>query len=407
MTNPLPHEKTIERQLADLTAWRGAEPELWRTALDRTAEDKRKPVVMIERILTWPVTNLIAASLLVLLIGMLVAALLLPSLEKAQDSSTVNLAVAAPSSASIDNALIESRRGDIDGDGGGADPRFAGGGGGGGIEFPWQTKSQENASFLSTMNGVPFKPDQTPPARNGAEASPAERSVIHKATIELVTDDVRSAFLKAMHLISEAGGEYIQDSALTGTGKDAQANLTLRIGVDRLSAVLNDLRNLGKVRAEGINGEDVTAQVVDLEARLRNEQRVESELLQLLEKRSDAPLKEILELHDNIGRVRQTIEQITAQREKLSRLVALATILVIIKPENAPAPPPEQKKQTIGQYFGHVISTDWHDGLQVLADTLAGAVKLLVGGLIWWVALLAGLLALRQHLRSKAALAGV
>ena len=409
--SPLPHEEMIERQLAELTSWRGAGPELWRTALEKTASDKRKPVVVMERFLTWPVPKLIAASLLVLLIGMLVAALLLPSLGKARDSSTVNWVVAAPSSASIDNAPIESRRGDVDGDGDGAGRRFASGGGGGGAmeQRVAQLQNQLFASEIIPLNSW---------AQNGggnAGANPesatqnsGDRSVIRKATIELITDDVRSAFLKAMHLVSEAGGEYIQDSALTGSGKDAQANLTLRVSIDRLSAVLNDLRNLGKVQSEGINGEDVTAQVVDLEARLRNEQRIETELLQLLEKRNDAPLKEILELRDNIGQVRQRIEQITAQREKLSRLVALATVLVIIKTENAPAPPPpEEKKQTIGQYFGHAISTDWHNGLQVLADTLAGAVKILVGGLIWWIALIVGLFLLRQHLRRKAALAGV
>src|SRR5262249_47624870 len=104
---------------------------------------------------------------------------------------------------------------------------------------------------------------------------------------------------------------------------------------------------------------------------------------------------------------RQRIEQITAQREKLSRLVSLATVLVIIKTENAPPPPPEPKKETIGQYFGHAIATDWHNGLQVLADTIAGALKIFVGGLVWWVALIAGLMMLRQYLRRKAALAGV
>jgi hypothetical protein len=393
MTPPLPHEEMIEHQLAELTTWHGAEPELWRTALEETANDSGKPAVLIGRFLTWPVRKLIAASLLIVLIGVVITALLLPSNGRTRTEASMAVQSAAPASSSgaIDRFVGRGfRRGEME------------------HRFAETDQSDFKRTLLSPLNSWGQNGAENAGTNpEGATQSSGDRSVIRKATIELTTDDVRSTFLKAMHLVSEAGGEYIQDSELTGAGKEAQANLTLRVSIDRLSAVLNDLRNLGKVRAEAVNGEDVTAQVVDLEARLRNEQRVEAELLQLLEKRNDAPLKEILELRTNIAQVRQTIEQINAQREKLSHLVALATVLVIIKAENAPPPPPEEKKQTIGQYFGHAISTDWHEGLRVLADTLAGAVKLLIGGLVWWVALIAGLLILRQYLRRRAALAGV
>jgi hypothetical protein len=424
MTAPLPHEEMLERQLARLTTWQGTEPELWRTALAKTEGDRRKPVVMMGRFLTWPVPKLLAASLLVLLTGVVIAALL-PSLSKARSNLSLaeqrtvdqEAASALPSrvygsdvdgfaqnvaAAVARNPLPPPRTASVDGAGWRGDLEAHSAPERAAVEFA----ASDNVRFRNSQDSGQAQPSQS--------ADSTERSVIRKATIELTTEDVRSAFLKAMHLVSEAGGEYIQDSALSGSGKDAQANITLRVGIDRLSAVLNDLRNLGTVRAESINGEDVTAQVVDLEARLRNEQRVEAELLQLLEKRNDAPLKEILELRSNIGQARQYIEQIVAQREKLSRLVALATVLVIIKPEptppaTAPEPPkpPEPKKETIGQYFGRTISADWQDGLHLFADTLAGAVKILVGGLIWWAALVAGLLVLRQHLRRKAALAGV
>jgi len=232
--------------------------------------------------------------------------------------------------------------------------------------------------------------------------SSIDRQIIRKATIELVTDDVRSAFVKAMHAISQAGGEYVQDSSLTGTGKETQGNLTLRVAADRLAEVMNELRGLGKVTSENLNGEDVTTQCVDLEARLRNEQRVETELLQLLDKRNEAPLKEILELRDQIGNVRQQIEQLTAQRERLSRLVSLATILIILRPDNAPAQE-KAKTESIGGHFMDSLDSAWRNGLLFLADTLAGALRVIVGGLFWWIVMIASLLVLRQFLSRKAA----
>jgi hypothetical protein len=237
-----------------------------------------------------------------------------------------------------------------------------------------------------------------PPATKGAanESPPVvERQVVRKATVELTSPDVRAVFLKACQLVSEAHGEFLQDSSLTGSAEHMEAHLTLRIASDRLSNVLNELRQLGVVRSESTGGEDVTGQVVDLEARLRNEQRVETELLTLLEKRTDAPLKEILELRSSIGGVRQTIEQLTAQRERLGRLVSLATVLIIIRPANAPVP-------TQAGLWSHFVSALHHavrDGTHFLADTVAVLVSVLIGGLVWWLLVIVVVVAVRAYRR--------
>jgi len=233
-----------------------------------------------------------------------------------------------------------------------------------------------------------------------SETEPAgERQVVRKATIELVATDVRTAFFKASHLVSAAQGEYVQDSSLTGTGTQLQGTLTLRVAVARLSDVLNELRTLGEVRVETNGGEDVTAQVVDVEARLRNERRVEQELLELLDKRSDAPLKEILDLRTSLGNVRQSIEQLIAQREQLSRLVALATVLVVIHPADAKPLPPAG----LAAYFRDTLQRAWRGGLTFLVDTVAGLVAVVIGGLIWWVLLLVVVLSVRIYVRRRRA----
>ncbi len=227
---------------------------------------------------------------------------------------------------------------------------------------------------------------------------PLDRHVIRKATIELLTADVRATFLKATQLLSEARSEYLEASSLTGTGDEMQASLTLRVAADRLSEVLNQLRQLGEVRSEDSRGEDVTSQVVDLDARLRNERRIETELLELLEKRDDAPLKEILELRNHINRVRQSIERLTAQQQRLSRLVSLASILVIIRAEDAPQPEPEPEP-ALGKYFSDSVGTSWTSGLRFLSDTIANLLRVLVGGVIWWVLLTVAILAITRHHR--------
>jgi hypothetical protein len=219
--------------------------------------------------------------------------------------------------------------------------------------------------------------------------------------MELESPDVPAAFAKAAHAVSEARAEYVQDSSLTGEGKNARATLTLRIAADRLGAAMNDLRALGTVKTENTTGEDVTSQAVDLDARLRNEQRVEAELLALLEKRSDAPLKEILELRQSLSSVRESIERLSGQRQHLGRLVSLATVLVIIRaPDQHDQPPAPAGLWT---YFSKNIEASWTTGLAYLADTVAALLRVLVGGIIWWtLAALALLAAARHHRRTLA-----
>jgi hypothetical protein len=230
------------------------------------------------------------------------------------------------------------------------------------------------------------------------KAPDADRHVIRKATIELRTSDVRAAFLKASHLVSEAHGEYVQESSLTGGDQRLEGNLTLRVEADRLSTVLQAIRELGTVRAETAGGEDVTTQVVDLEARLNNEKRVEAELLQLMEKRTDAPLKEVLELRAAIANVRQSIETMTAQRERLSRLVSLATVLVIIRPADAPEP----VTPGLWDYFTTAITRAAQRGLEALINTVAGLILVLIGGAVWIILAAIGAVILIRRLRAAA-----
>ncbi len=215
--------------------------------------------------------------------------------------------------------------------------------------------------------------------------APLERHVVRKASIELRTPDVRALAARAQLIVNDAAGEFVEESSLSGESDAAWAQLTLRVAASRLSEVLSQLRALGKVVSESAGGQDVTDQVVDLEARLRNEQQVERELLHLLTTRDSAPLKEILELRDHISSVREQIERLTAQRDKLSRLTSLATVLVIVRHDGAP----EAAEQESGWWLQlrERISNAAASGLRALADAVAFLVWAFIGGLIWWVLL--------------------
>lgn len=388
------HDK-LETQLARLTTWDGEVPDLWRDAL-QAAPDRRG-----HRLLNWPVPRWVLGTTCTAAAVLLIIAFMQPSLNASRTarspaaSSLRGIGQAMTLYSAADSSPAEHAPRMIQGgfaaapSAAVADPGLDGLGYAAGEE---RFRAGDEAAIKSqSAEGEPA----------GAVRPAADRQIVRKATIELETRDVRATFLKAGQIVSEAGGEYVQDSALTGTEAQMQGNLTLRVAASRLSAVMNELRGLGKVCGERNDGTDVTAQVVDLEARIRNEQRVEKELLELLESRKDAALKDILDLRANLSSVRNVIEQLTAQRQNLARLVSLATVLVIIRTDNAP--PPEPPPPGIGTYFADAFSTMWGKGLRVLADTLATLLGTLIGGLPWWILLVVTVVIVRGVVRRRAA----
>ena len=359
-------DDNLEQRLVGLTAWPGGKTEVWRRALKAPGAQAEQSGW--DRVMHRPLSSKFVAGIAAVLILMVAAALTMPHLAATGARTESLRSGAKPASgvpASVPEMPAESRTPAFDGFDSTVSYHV----------LCSQGSSLQSQTTVASTPPVPAKLDDKQPA------SALQRHVIRKATIELKTDDVRAVFLKAAMVLNEARGEYVESSELTGTGKDAQAHLTLRVTAERLDDVLNQLRQLGEVRSERVEGQDVTAQVVDVEARLRNEQRVEAELLQLLEKRQDAPLKEILELRDKIGQIRGEIERLTAQRDQLSRLVSLATVLILIRPSDAPV----AGESHLGAYFARKCKIAWTDGVQFLADTMATLLSILIGGLVWWV----------------------
>ncbi|CAG0975920.1 hypothetical protein PHYC_01500 [Phycisphaerales bacterium] len=394
-----PYADNLEHQLAAMTRDDDAEPALWKNAL-ATARPRSQGDSRWRLFVSRPIGRGVLAAAAVLLLCVMLVGAMWPTLGGVRSRAS---GVRRDATGAVDSAGMYGRvspetevgKSVHSAEGFAGDVQVSGS-----DETTYRYALQEPIGGRRSKWSAEFQ-DQAPPP-----AATAERLVIRKAQIELWTKDVRAAFLKASMLLSEAQSEYMEESSLTGQDAefDKDGNITrpstlaasvkLRVAATRLGTVLAQLRELGVVTSETAGGEDVTEQMVDLEARIRNEQRVEAELLSLLESRKGEPLEGILKLRDSIGNVRQNIERMTAQRERLSRLVSLATVLVIIRSDTAIAPvvPTEQ---SLGDYFVKGLNTAYTRGIRTLADSAAWLVQTLIGGLPWWLLLAAAVLALR------------
>jgi uncharacterized protein DUF4349 len=100
---------------------------------------------------------------------------------------------------------------------------------------------------------------------------------------------------------------------------------SLRIPAPQLAVAVTELKALGRVEAETQNGEEVTKQHADLVARLKNSRETEQRLQDVLRTRT-GKVKDVLEVEEEIARVRGEIEQMEAEQQTLEHRVNFATI---------------------------------------------------------------------------------
>jgi len=102
---------------------------------------------------------------------------------------------------------------------------------------------------------------------------------------------------------------------------------TLRVPADQLEAAITELKSLGRVESESQSGEEVTAQYVDLEARLTNARNTEQRLTDLLRQRT-GKLSDVLAVEKSIDEVRGSIERMEAEKKNLGNRVNFANLIV-------------------------------------------------------------------------------
>lgn len=179
----------------------------------------------------------------------------------------------------------------------------------------------------------------------------ADRKIIYTGYLSMVVRNPEQAMQQVQSLVAEAGG-YVASSQISQyTGDLMRGSMVVRVPVEKYSATLASLRQLGiRVLSESTNSEDVTAEYVDLEARLRNLEAAEKELLALLEEvreRPNAKPADILEVYNAVSQKRGEIEQVKGRMQYLANLTALSTINVDLVPDQGQMPVVEEGWQPL------------------------------------------------------------
>jgi hypothetical protein len=129
------------------------------------------------------------------------------------------------------------------------------------------------------------------------------------------------------------------------SGTDAQSNpvtndqirtgvVTFMVPAAKFDATIDGLATMGKVQNEHISGNDVSAQYVDLQARLANQEAQRDAMLVLL-KRAQS-ISDIIAVQTQIGQITGQIEQLKGQIQYIEHNTAYSTVTVTLLESGAP-----------------------------------------------------------------------
>lgn len=161
----------------------------------------------------------------------------------------------------------------------------------------------------------------------GAIGARDDAKIIRTGSIELEVSDVPKALRTARDGILAMGG-YVGASSTSDIADQPLAEITYRIPADRWEDALDLLRGLNglttKVVTEHTEAVEVTGQVIDLQARIKNLEASEAALQAIAERATK--ISDVLEVEARLTEVRGQIEQLSAQLKDLNDRAGFATL---------------------------------------------------------------------------------
>ncbi|WP_408896655.1 DUF4349 domain-containing protein [Nocardioides sp. R1-1] len=216
-------------------------------------------------------------------------------------------------------------------------------------------------------------------AEQGLDSTVAPQpAVISTGTVSLEAEDVGKARLGVRKVVDEHRGTVSQQETTTGEkGRLSTARLVLRVPSDRFDDVIAALEDLATPTGTTTNGEDVTAEVVDVDARIRA-QRKSVERVEALLARAES-IEQIVAVESQLARRQGDLDALESRQRWLADQTSLSTVTVYIEQPADPDRPDDEPSGFLGG-----LERGWDSFVDGL-----GGVLVAVGFLVPWLALVA------------------
>ncbi len=201
-----------------------------------------------------------------------------------------------------------------------------------------------------------------------------QSQLIKRAQLTLMVQSIHQTTESITQIIQKQQGDILKFEAQKSPDNSQRqtAYLEFRVPQQRLEITLNLLAKLGTVENQTITAEDVSDQLVDFQARLRNLRKSEEMILKIMER--SGSVGDVLKTANELSTIRESIERIDAQLRNLQNQVAYSTINLTLESAVSAASTPNN--------WGLRIQETWGTA----THTMAEFTWILVGLMLWLLA---------------------
>lgn len=236
--------------------------------------------------------------------------------------------------------------------------------------LPLEEGDREGFNKAHPRGPARYAPASVAPAE--PPAAPWGRRIIRRANLTIELSDVEAGISRLSETV-EAFGGYVAD---TSTETDVQgtwrATITAYVPPDQFVRAIAALGGAGKVTSRRVSGQDVSEEFVDLEARVRNLERHEAQLLAFMGRAQK--VADLLSLENELARVRGEIERLTGRSRFLRARTEMATIQIAITRAPLAAPPNDILARVWEQVWAAFLEA-WYAAFRVAAALLVLAAQ--------------------------------
>ncbi|HET9998204.1 MAG TPA: DUF4349 domain-containing protein [Nocardioides sp.] len=199
-----------------------------------------------------------------------------------------------------------------------------------------------------------------------------QQALIKTGAVSLRSADVGRTRYDVQVLVDEQGGQVADDKTETDkSGEPLRARMVLRVPVDSFEDVMNALGSMETLASTSTSSEDVTTQLIDVEARIKAQQASVERVRQLLAQARS--IRDIMAIESELAQRQAELDSLAQQQAYLEDQTSMATVKVNIERKPDPKAPVTEDDDS-GFLAG--LAAGW-DGLKttvVAVATVVGAV---------------------------------
>jgi len=160
-----------------------------------------------------------------------------------------------------------------------------------------------------------------------ARSAPQTRAVISKGTVSLRSEDVTGARFDVLEVVDRLDGEVSDEQTATGEdGEVSHSRLVIRVPSASFGQAMTELAEVAELVSSSRSSEDVTTQVIDVEARIRAQERSLRRVEALLAQARD--LQDIVAIETQLTQRQADLDSLKSQQAWLAGQTSLSRIAV-------------------------------------------------------------------------------